>query len=154
MDVLPTVHLTVRLCLGLLDPRSGFAEALLGTEEEPELRTLFFAGSFGARDELFAEGRAYRRAVVEFRWDCPDCGGRPTPEPSMASTVTSGVEPGPFGTPTAGEGSPEDLRLSLERYEQERAWERQRQERLQTCMERAVMGLLFLPLWAGSICAA
>jgi molybdopterin/thiamine biosynthesis adenylyltransferase len=77
VDILPTVDVTVRICLGLLDPGSDFSALLRGLARDRDPRTLFFVGRPGVEGGMFADGRTFRRAVPDFRENCPACGGAP-----------------------------------------------------------------------------
>lgn len=94
--------------------------------------------------------------MVEFRRDCPDCGGPPLPAGlDITDTTTSGFEPvEPEDGALLEDRAPRaETRLALRRFEQERAWERERQEEFQTWLNRCATAVFWiLLLWGASQC--
>lgn len=82
-DITPTVDLTVRLALAVLDPSSDYA-AIFARPHETRERvggrppTLFFAAAPGVHaGGMFDDGRLLRSVFPAWRDQCPACGGDP-----------------------------------------------------------------------------
>ncbi len=80
-DMAPTIDLTIRLSLGLLDPASPYARLYAPTGNgrppgPPRPRTLFMVSEPGSAD-LDGQISGTRGLFPDWLSDCPDCGGSP-----------------------------------------------------------------------------
>jgi len=99
IDTYATVDVAVRVVLGVLDPRSQFADLMRGTADDPRPRTIFFVAGPGREAGIFSTGRSIRRGVPDFRPNCPVCSrfrpvparaGRPDPPFPTRQPITTG----------------------------------------------------------------
>lgn len=81
LDAAPAVHLAFSLTLAVLDPTSGEAELLTPLREGGPVPQLFRAWPPGAAELALPD---HGRTEVDWREDCPGCGGRVMPRRSFA----------------------------------------------------------------------